>query len=188
MAHALLNSALHGYSDRRTFTIKVHVTTTSQRWLMYCKPNSTVPPKWSTPCYIPWTFTDKLGNNKMSEFWMGFGVSYLSLKGVQWFIYHGHLISSALTYSEKHYHAEHWQQGRYHYTDEDGEFLWLPLMARLLPGAAMVLYHGQPERRWPRLGFIDAGGEAVVEKRSPLCHSETCLFTSFTTSWSALNN
>lgn len=40
----------------------------------------------------------------------------------------------------------------------------------------------------PVLGLIDAGGEAVVEKRSPLCHGESCLFTGFTTSWSAFCN
>lgn len=145
--------------------------------------------KRSESCYIRWTFTDKQGDIKMSDIWMEFGVPPL-------FIHHitvcsdlsGHLLTSALTYPEKHYHAEHGQQGRDHHTEEDGEFLWLPLMGRPLPGAARVLHQGLPQRRWPRLGFIDAGGEAVVEKRSPLCHNETCLFTSFTTSRSALNN
>lgn len=100
----------------------------------------------------------------------------------------GHVLSSALTYSEKHYHAEHRQQGGDHHTEEDGEFLRLPLLRRPLPGAARLLLRGLPGRRWPRLGFIDAGGEAVVEKRSPLCHSESWLYISFTTSRSALSN
>lgn len=83
-----------------------------------------------------------------------------------------HLLSSALTYSEKHHHAEHRQQGGDHHTDEDGEFLWLSLLAGPLPGAARVLHQDLPWRRRPRLGLIDAGGEAVVEERSPLCHGE----------------
>ena len=118
---------------------------------------------------------------------MGFGVSL-------GFIRHttvcsdfgGPLLSSPLTYSEKQYHAEHWQQGRDHHTEEDGQFLRLPLLGRPLPGAARVLLQGLAGRRWAVLGFIDAGGEAVVEERSPLCHSETCLCTSSTTSSSAL--
>lgn len=97
-----------------------------------------------------------------------------------------HLLPSALTYSEKHYHAEHGQQGGDHHTEEDGEFLWLPLMRRPLPGGARLLLQGLPGWRWPQLGFIDAGGEAVVEKRSPLCHGEACLCTSFTTSYTTL--
>lgn len=98
------------------------------------------------------------------------------------------LLSSALTYSEKHYHAEHRQQGRDHHTEEDGQFLRLPLMGRPLPRAARVLLQGLPGRGWLQPGFIDAGGEAVVEERSPLCHSETCLGAGFTTSQSTLNN
>lgn len=87
-----------------------------------------------------------------------------------------------LTYSEKHNHAEHWQQGRDDHTEENWQFLWLPLLSRPLPGAAGVLLHGLPGRRWLRFGFIDACWEAIVEERSPLCHCEPCLCTSFTTS------
>lgn len=95
-----------------------------------------------------------------------------------------HLLPPALTYSEEHHHAEHGQQGGDHHTEEDGQFLRLPLLSGPLPGAARVLCQGLAGGRGPPLGLIDAGGEAVVEKRSPLCHDEACLFTSFTTSYS----
>lgn len=73
-----------------------------------------------------------------------------------------HIAPWALTYPEKHHHAEHWQQGRDHHTEESGEFL-RALRLRLLlhgplPGTPRVLVQGLAGRRAPRLGLIDAGG------------------------------
>lgn len=77
-----------------------------------------------------------------------------------------------LTYPEEDHHAEHGQQGGDHHTEEHRQFLRLPLLSGLLPGGARVLLHGLSGRRCPRVGVIDAGGEAVVEERSPLGHGE----------------
>lgn len=107
---------------------------------------------------------------------MGFGVLLL-------FRYHKtvstdlrwHFSPRTLTYSEKHYHAEHWQQGRDHHTDENGQFLGSLLLGRPLRGAPWVLLQGLAGWYGPRLRLIDAGGQAVVEKGSPLRHVETCL-------------
>lgn len=80
-----------------------------------------------------------------------------------------------LTDPEEDHHAEHGQQRGDHHAEEHGQFLRLPLR-RPLPGASRVLSHGLSGRRGPKLGIIDAGGEAVMEKRSPLCHDESWRF------------
>lgn len=89
---------------------------------------------------------------------MGFGVPLLSSyqkKGgtdLCW-----HISPRALTYSEKHYHAEHRQQGRDHHTEESGEFRSMRLR-RPLPGTSRVVFRGLAGRWAPRLRLIDAGG------------------------------
>lgn len=95
-------------------------------------------------------------------------------------------VATGLTYSEKHHHAEHGQQGGDDHAEEDRQFPGL--VAWRLSGVARVLLPGLRGRRWPQLGFIYAGGEPVVKKRSPLCHHETRVQTSFTTPWSTLKN
>lgn len=77
-----------------------------------------------------------------------------------------------LTYPEEDHHAEHGQQGGDDHTEEHRQFLRLPLRSGPVPGGARVLLLGLSGGGWPQLGLIDAGGEAVVEERSPLGHGE----------------
>ena len=93
-------------------------------------------------------------------------------------------LTAALTYSEEHHHAQHGQQGGDDHAEERRQFPGLLLVGSPLPGAPRPLLRGLAGLRAPPLRLIDAGGEAVVEKRSPLGHGEAWLWTSLAPSWS----
>lgn len=89
----------------------------------------------------------------------------------------------SLTYSEKHHHAEHRQQGGDNHAEERRQLLGL--LAGALPRVPRVLLRAMAAGGRTPLGLIDAGGEAVVEERSSLRHGESCPFAGVKTSWDA---